>query len=126
MLIIGLATPMLMGGIIRSLTQTRRSYDQGAATAWVQGEVEFLRRQCYDRLQPSSRKVTPASLDAGEPPLPQGFAAAYVQIDRAGPGLLRATVALYQRDWPPGVPPGTPAVQTTTYVGDLRVAGMCP
>jgi type II secretory pathway component PulJ len=125
-LIIGLATPMLMSGIMSTLTQTRRSYDRSAATVWVQGEVEFLRRQCYERLQPSARKVTSASLRAGEPPLPEGFTAAYVQTDRAGAGLLRATVGLYARDWTSIRPPEAPIVQTTTYIGDLRTAGVCP
>jgi hypothetical protein len=126
MLIIGLATPMLMSGIMSTLTHTRRSYDRSAATVWVQGEVEFLRRQCYEWLQPSTRKVTPASLRAGEPPLPEGFAAAYVQTDRTEDGLLRATVGLYARDWTSAGPPEAPIVQTTTYIGDLRVAGVCP
>lgn len=126
MLIIGLATPMLMAGIMSSLTRARHAHDRGAATAWVQGEVEFLRRQCYERLQPSTRRVTAATLRSGEPPLPDGFTAAYVQIDRVGAGLLRATVALYPRDGSDETSTGSPATQTTTYIGDLRVAGMCP
>jgi hypothetical protein len=126
MLIIGLATPMLMSGIMGSLTRARRSYDQGAATAWVQGEVDFLRRQCYEGLRPGSRRVTASELAPGEPPLPEGFAAARVLIEPAGPRYLRATVGLYKDDWPGEAPPGSPVLATTTLIGDLRVAGMCP
>lgn len=126
MLIVGLATPFLMAGITGSLAQTRRAYDQTAAVAWVQGQVEVLRRHCYARLRPGSERLTPDRIRPGEPPLPDGFAAALVRLEPAGDGLLRATVALYRRDWTGETPPEPPVVQTTTYVGDLRVAGQCP
>ncbi len=126
MLIIGLATPYLIGGIIGSLTRARTSQDQGAATAWVQGEVDYLRRQCYDRLNPSTRKVTPASVQSGEPQFPQGFAAAYVQLEPAGPANLKATVSVYKSDWTGPAPATQPVLSTSTYIGDIRVATLCP
>ncbi len=126
MLIIGLATPYLIGGIIGSLTRARTSQDQSAATAWVQGEVDYLRRQCYDRLNPSTRKVTPVSVQSGEPQFPLGFAAAYVQLEPAGPANLKATVSLYKSDWTGLVPMAAPALSTSTYIGDIRVATLCP
>ena len=126
MLIIGLATPYLFGGIIGSLTRARTSQDQSAATAWVQGEVDYLRRQCYDRLNPSTRKVTPVSVQSGEPQFPLGFAAAYVQLETAGPANLKATVSLYKSDWTGLAPAAAPALSTSTYIGDIRVATLCP
>ena len=126
MLVIALATPMILGGIIGSLNRSRRSYDQGAATAWAQGEIDYLRRQCYDRLSPGTRKATAATLQPGEPSLPLGFAAAYIQVETAGTANLRATVALYRNDWRGEAPAGPPVLETTTYIGDFRVAGMCP
>jgi hypothetical protein len=126
MLIIGLATPMLLSGIAGSLTYARRSYEQGAATAWVQGEVEFLRRHCYEDLRLGARKITASVLAPGEPPLPDGFSAAHVVIEAAGPGYLQATVALYKEPWDGETPDGPAAVQTTTFIGDLKVAGACP
>ena len=126
MLIIGLATPYLMGGIIGSLTRARASQDQSAATAWVQGEVDHLRRLCYERLSPSTRKVTAATLQGGEPQLPNGFAAAYVQLEPAGPANLRATVSLYKADWTGAAPEAAPVLSTSTYIGDIRVATLCP
>jgi type II secretory pathway pseudopilin PulG len=125
-LIIGLATPYLLGGIIGSLTRARSSQDEGVATAWVQGEVDYLRRLCYDRLEPSTRKLTPRTIQAGEPQLPQGFAAALVQIQPAGPALLRATVGLYKADWNGSTPPTAAAFSTSTLIGDIRVVALCP
>jgi hypothetical protein len=126
MLIVGLATPFLMGGITGSLTQAGRSYERTAATAWVQGEIEYLRRRCYDRLAPSSRKVTTATRQAGELRLPDGFSAAMVRLETAGPAKLRATVAIYRRDWIGDEPADRPVLESTTYIGDVRVAGACP
>lgn len=126
MLIIGLATPFLMGGIMGSLTQAGRSYERSAATVWIQGEIDHLRRQCYDRLSPSTRKVTPSTRQPGEPPLPDGFATASIRLEAAGTANLKVTVALYRKDWT-GASPAEPAVlESTTYIGDLRVAGSCP
>ncbi len=126
MLIIGIATPFLMGAVIGGLTQARHSQDRGLATAWVQGEIDFLRLRCYERLSPSARKVMPSTLQAGELPLPPGFAAAYVRLDSAGPALLRATVSLYRKDWTGAAPIDPPYEAISTYVGDVRTAGLCP
>jgi hypothetical protein len=126
MLIIGLATPMFIGGLIGSLTGARRSQERGVAVAWVQGEIDVLRGQCFSQLGSSVRKVTTAALRPGEPPLPVGFAAAVVSLEPAGAAILRATVSLYRKDWTGAEPPDAPVVSTVTYVSDLRVAGTCP
>ncbi len=126
MLVIGIATPFLMGAIIGGLTQARHSQDRGAATAWAQGEIELLRLRCYGRLTPSSRKLTPSTVEAGELPPPPGFAAGYVQLDAAGPALLKATVSLYRQDWTGAAPTNLPYATTSTYIGDIRTAGLCP
>ena len=124
--IIGLVTPIFIGGLVGSLTGARRSEERGVAVAWVQGEIDFLRGQCFARLSPSVRKVTLATLRPGEPPMPAGFAAAEVRLEPAGEANLRATVSLYRKDWTGAEPAEAPVVSTTTYVADLRVAGTCP
>ena len=126
MLIVGLATPFLLGGITGSLTQAGRSYERGAATAWVQGQIEALRRGCYESLRVAERKITPPTTLPGEPPLPDGFGAGTVRIEDAGPALRRISVAVYRRDWATPAPPERPVLETTTFIGDLRVAGACP
>jgi type II secretory pathway pseudopilin PulG len=126
MLVIGIATPFLMGAIIGGLTQARHSQDRGVATAWAQGEIDWLRLRCYGRLTPSSRKVTPSTIEAGELPPPPGFAAGYVQLDAAGPALLKVTVSLYRQGWNGAAPTRLPYATASTYIGDTRTAGLCP
>ncbi len=125
MMIVGLVAPFVMGGLISSLRHARQSQDRGATTAWAQAEIEFLRAQCYPDLAPAVRKITPATLYPGEPPLPAGFAAALVRIDPAGTALLKATVNLYAADWSGREPPAA-YFTTSTFIGDFRVAGACP
>jgi type II secretory pathway pseudopilin PulG len=126
MLIIGLATPFLMGGVLGGLRQAHRSQQHAAATAWVQGEIDALRRRCFTDLGPSVRIVTPQSLAPGDLPLPAGFQAGIIEVALAQPGLLSATVGLYQHAWSGPAPHEPPQLSVTTYVGDLRVAGQCP
>jgi type II secretory pathway pseudopilin PulG len=126
MLIIGLATPFLMGGVLGGLRQAHHSQQHAAATAWVQGEIDALRRRCFTDLGPSVRTVTPQSLAPGDLPLPAGFQAGVIEIAAAQPGLLRATVSLYQHAWSGSTPREPALLSVTTYVGDLRVAGQCP
>lgn len=126
MLIIAMATPLLLGGIMGSLARARLSRDRGAAAVWLQGEIEYLRLQCYQRLAPSARKVTPVTLQPGEPSLPAGAAAGYVLLEPAGDALLKATISLYRKDWGPPAPVARPLAETATYIGDLRVAAACP
>jgi hypothetical protein len=95
------------------------------ATAWAQGEIDYLRRMCYSRLSPSTRKVTASSLQPGEPQLPDGFAAV-VQLEPAGVANLRATVSLHRAGRQGEVSDGPPVLTATTYVGDIRVATLCP
>jgi hypothetical protein len=124
MLIIGVSAPFVMGAVLGALTETHHSRDRGAATAWVQGELDFLRGQCYVRLRPSDRKVTPDITEPGELPPPAGFPAASVRLEVAGPALLRATVGLYRHDWI-GAPTEPPFLAMSTYLADIRIAGLC-
>jgi hypothetical protein len=126
MLIIGLATPFLMGGVLGGLRQAHHSQQHAAATTWVQGEIDTLRRQCFTDLRPSVRVLTPQSRPPGDLPLPAGFQAGVIEIASAQPGLLRATVSLYQHAWSGSTPREPALLSVTTYVGDLRVAGQCP
>ena len=126
MLIIGLATPFLMGGVLGGLRQAHHSQQHAAATTWVQGEIDALRRQCFTDLRPSVRTLTPQSRPTNDLPLPAGFQAGVVEIAAVEPALLRATVSLYQRAGPGSTPREPPLLSVTTYVGDLRVAGQCP
>lgn len=129
-LIIGMATPIFVGGLVGSLSGARRSQERGVAVAWLQGEVDVLRAQCFSTIIPSVRKITPATLRPDEPPLPAGFAAALVRITPAGgqggAPLLRAVVGLYRRDWEAAEPSEPPVASVVTYLSDLRVAGACP
>jgi prepilin-type N-terminal cleavage/methylation domain-containing protein len=126
MTIVALVTPFLFGGLITSLTHARQSEDRGAATAWAQAQIELLRGRCFERLAPLARKIVPASLQPGEPPLPTGFAAGTLRLEPAEPAGLKAIVSVYTRDWPGRDPPGPAAFTTSTYLADLRVAGACP
>ncbi|MGQ0549665.1 MAG: type II secretion system protein [Armatimonadota bacterium] len=125
-LVIGLVTPIFIAGLLGSLTHARRAQDHGAATAWLQGEVDYMRGRCYERLAPATHKVTSVTLRPGEPQLPSGFTAAVVKIDAAAGGLLHVTVSLYRKDWTDATPVDRPAFSTTTYIGDVRVWGSCP
>ena len=125
-LIIGLVTPVFVGGLLGSLTHARRAQDHGSATAWLQGEVDYLRGQCYERLGPSTRKVTSETLRPGEPRLPAGFAAGLVRIDATAEALFQVTASLFRKDWAGEEPADRPAYTTTTYIGEVRVWGSCP
>jgi prepilin-type N-terminal cleavage/methylation domain-containing protein len=129
-LIIGMATPIFVGGLVGSLSGARRSQERAVAVAWLQGEVDVLRAQCFSTLGPSARKITPSTLRVGEPPLPAGFAVALVRITPAGGSgdapLLRAAIGLYRRDWEAAEPAESPVASVVTYLSDLRVAGACP
>ena len=126
MLIIGLATPFLLGGVVGGLRQAHHSQQHAAATTWVQGEIDTIRRRCFIELRPSVRILTPQSLAAGDLPLPAGFEAGTVEITVSQPELLRASVSLYEHAWSGPAPHEPPVLSVTTYVADLRVAGQCP
>jgi type II secretory pathway pseudopilin PulG len=126
MLIIGLAAPLILGGIFASLTRARTSQDQSAATAWAQGEIDYLRGQCFSRLTPGVRKITAATLESAEPQLPDGIAAALVRLEAAGPAAMKVTISLYKEDWPGEAPAARPILSTATLIGDIRVATVCP
>lgn len=125
--IVSLIALVVFDWLIGGLTQAGRSSEHSTAVGWAQGEIDYLRLQCFERLQPGSRKVTPATLQRGEPSLPPGLKAAYVVLEASGPAYLRATVAVYRQDWAGIAPPaGPPVLETTTFIGDVRTAGQCP
>lgn len=135
MLILGMATPLLMGAIIGGVRISRQqSQDRSAATLWLQGEIEFLRRQCYGDLAAGTwpRKVTNATL-AGEPALPAvvegryGPApdAGYVEVVPDGAVKLRITISYFKSDWGTGPPPSPADASTTTYLSEM-FTGRCP
>ena len=126
MIIVGLTTPFLMGGLISGLARARYSQDRDAAAAWAQAEIEFLRAKCFVRLTPSSWKILRSSKQAGEPAPPPGFAVGHVRLESAGPAGLRATVSLHRQDWSGRDPAVPPFFTTSTYVADVRVAVACP
>jgi prepilin-type N-terminal cleavage/methylation domain-containing protein len=135
MLILGVATPLLMGAIIGGIRISRQqSQDRSAATLWLQGEIEFLRRQCYANLAAGTwpRKVTNATL-AGEPALPAVVEgryatapdAGYVEVVPDGAVKLRITVGYYKTDWGAGPPSSPVDASTTTYLSEM-FTGRCP
>lgn len=113
--------------LIGGLTRTARTSAHGAAVSWAQGEIDYMRRQCFEQLKPGDRKVTAETLQPGEPPLPPGLQAAYVKLEAESAAHFRASVFVYKEDWPGDVPPPDSLVlETTTFIGDVRVAGGCP
>jgi len=111
---------------IGALHRTARLSQHSAAVGWATGEVEYLRRQCFERLAPGRREVTTATLARGEPPLPPELGAAEVVLEPVGPALLRATIAVYGRGAGREGIPGAPLLETATLIADLRIPGQCP
>lgn len=131
MLIVGLTVPLVVGVVMASLKHARGSQDRGAATVWVAGEIEYLRRQCYNRLTPVERRA-PAL--PGEPPLPALFAQGYVRVETCSAGtcpgytagdLFRISVSLSKSDWAGTGPPPHPVMSTVTYISDVRMGTAC-
>lgn len=125
MLLLSLATPFLLTGILHGLAQVRHSRDSATAAAWMQGELEIMRARCYADLRPTVRKVTAATAGPGELAPPAGFAVALVTLEPAGPVLLRASIAVYRHDWAGDEPPEAPAMASSTFISDVRSAGQC-
>ena len=136
MLILGLATPLLMGAIVGSLRLSRQeSQDRSAATLWLQGEIEFLRRLCYPLPEPGWKVPHPTL--QGEPALPAVVEqrdavapdAGYVSVVAAGLANQRVTVSYYKTDWgagpPPSCPPTCPDAAATTDIAEI-FTGRCP
>jgi prepilin-type N-terminal cleavage/methylation domain-containing protein len=139
---LGVFATIFLGGIIGSLSFSRRSQDTSGASAWIQGEIEFVRRQCFASLTPSWShmiRVSPTP-QPGEAPPPAGFAAGYVQIDdqiddqinSSGTHLLQARICLSKVDWAGGCPPpdiflspNDMPLNVVTYVADIRRGLSC-
>lgn len=126
MVIVSVLALVAFDWLSSAVTQIGRSSVHSAAAGWALGEVEYLRRQCYERLQPGNRHMTPASLRQGEPPLPSTLGAADVLLEADGPARLRATVAVYRATAAGSGMVGPPVLETTTFIGDLRTPGQCP
>jgi hypothetical protein len=130
MALVSLMAVSLFDWLIGGISRARRTSEHSAAVAWTSGEIEYLRGQCFERLEPGTRRITHASIRPGEPPLPPRLAAAEVSLAREGAALLRATVRVYGDQPPsreaPEVAAGRPILETTTLLADLRVPGRCP
>jgi|GEM_PF-3214637 len=124
--IVSVMAIVVLDWLIGAVTRTGRFSAHSAAAGWALGEVEYLRGQCFERLQPGRRQVTPGTLRQGEPPLPQGLGVADVVLEADGPALLRATVAVYGQDGGGRASSRTPILRTTTLIGDVRLPGQCP
>jgi prepilin-type N-terminal cleavage/methylation domain-containing protein len=127
--IVGVIATSVFGGIISSITQTRRAYDRAQAAAWVQSELDFLRIQGYgiattaaprhvpDPSDPMNDPSTGYLPDYGalrEPRIPEGFYRATIEVTpETGLPLKRLTLRLQQT---PGSQPYTILV---TYVSQF-------
>lgn len=126
--ILSVVAVTVLGGILYSMTESRRGFNRAQAAAWVQSELDFLRIQGYgltlgtrlipDTSNPNNDPATGYLPDYGnlsEPRIPPGFAQAQIEVASpfAGLPLSQLTVRLYQT---PSAPPYTILV---TYVSQF-------
>lgn len=120
MAVLSLVATTALGGLLFTMTQTRRGFDRAQAAAWVQAELDFLRTMGYG-LAPGTRTVPAdgylSNGDLQEPRIPDGFDRAEIVVeDLTGSlniPLKSMTVRLYQT---PTSPPYTILV---TYVANF-------
>lgn len=124
--ILGLIATTVLGGLLSTMTESRRGFNRAQAVAWVQSELDFLRMQGYgiantvtprhipDTSDPANDATTGYLPDYGslqEPRIPPGFYQAEIEVADVGTlPLKRLTVRLYRTA---GSPPYTILV---TYV----------
>ncbi len=109
--ILGLIATTVMGGLLSSMTETRRGYNRAQAFAWVQSELDFLRVQGYGIATTTSRLIPDTSNPANdpttgylpnygalaEPHVPDGFYQAEIAVTQVtGLPVKQLTVRLYQ------------------------------
>lgn len=110
--ILGLVATTVLGGLLSTLTESRRGFNRAQAAVWVQSELDFLRVQGYgvavtatprhipDPTDPANDPATGYLPDYGgieEPRIPAGFYQAEIEVASvSGLPLKRLTVRLYQ------------------------------
>ncbi|MBM3471165.1 MAG: prepilin-type N-terminal cleavage/methylation domain-containing protein [Armatimonadetes bacterium] len=122
--VLGVMATTVLGGVLFSLTQSRRAQIRAQAAAWVQSELDFLRVQGYgipvttaprrfpDTTQPNEGYIDYANLL--EPRVPAGFYQAEVEVTPvSGIPLKRLVVRLYQ------TPTSQPYTILVTYVSNF-------
>ncbi len=128
--ILGLISTTVMGGLLSSMTETRKGYNRAQAFAWVQSELDFLRVQGYGIATTTSRLIPDTSNPANdpttgylpnyggglaEPRIPSGFYQAEIAVTQVtGLPAKEFTVRLYQAQ-------GSPAYTIlVTYVSNFN------
>lgn len=124
--VLGMMATTVLGGVLFSLTQSRRAFIRAQAAAWVQSELDFLRVQGYGiPITVAPRRFPDATdpyanngyIDYGEllePRVPAGFYQAGVEVTEvSGLPLKRLVVRLYQ------TPTSQPYTILVTYVANF-------
>lgn len=122
--VLGMVATTVLGGVLFSLTQSRRAFVRAQAAAWVQSELDFLRAQGYGipvttapRRFPDTTQANNGYIDYGnllEPRVPAGFYQAGVEVTAvSGLPLKRLVVRLYQ------TPTSQPYTILVTYVSNF-------
>jgi hypothetical protein len=126
--IVGMLATMVLGGVMASMTSSRRAYTRAQAAAWVQSELDFLRVQGYglatgtrnipDTTNPANDPTTGYLPNYGtleEPRIPPGFFQAQIVVtDVVGLPLKQLTVRLYESAG------GTPYTILSTHVSNFN------
>lgn len=120
--ILGLMASSILGGLMYGMKETKRGKMRGAAAAWVQAEIDFLRLQGYDGLSDdvtaSPRTVTPSGGyttfgSLSEPTIPPSFDRAVINVQNvSGLDLRQITITVYE------TPASNPYTIVKTYVAD--------
>lgn len=124
--VLGMVATTVLGGVLFSLTQSRRAFIRAQAAAWVQSELDFLRVQGYSIPITAARRRFPDATDPNgnngyidygdllEPRVPAGFYQAEVEVTAvSGLPLKRLVVRLYQ------TPTSQPYTILVTYVANF-------
>ena len=126
--IVGLLATTVLGGMLSSMTSSRRAFVRAQAAAWVQSELDFLRVQGYglptgsrsipDTTNPANDPTTGYMPNYGtleEPRIPQGFFQAQIVVtDVVGLPLKQLTVRLYETAG------GTPYTILSTHISNFN------
>ncbi len=120
LVILAIATFLVFNVFVTGITQARASGVQTEATAWANGEVEYLRWLGYTQwltsscIAASTRTIPPNSSGCTtlEPVLPNDFGQATVRVEDNAlgqPGLKRITIKVF-------TPLGKVIYEVVTYV----------
>ena len=126
--ILSVVAVTILGGLLYSMTESRRGFNRAQAAAWVQSELDFLRTQGYgvplgtrripDTANPANDPVTGYLPNYGnlmEPRIPPGFFQGEIITTApfAGLPVNQLTVRLYQTSTSP------PYTILATYVSQF-------